>query len=516
MLQWLCFSFRPLRIEELAHIIHVGDAIEPPFSTDTVVFHPEDVLDVCPGLLSLTTIEVQWHGEESWSWTGFQPGTRLQIAQLAHFSVKEYLLQSPHCPTWLALKQELAHLSILKSSMAYFMSVSTKLRNDTWWTYRTGHELAISYSLAIYCGQYTKNHLLALADAQREHPDLLESFRRLLNPRSGFITERFVLLYFNRWFSIRPDAVISRERVPEAGMSLLIAARLGLSRIVEWLLSFDRTEGDDFTCDINFASYMEGGWPCGPALAEAAAQGYIDLVKLLLSDQYRARLDVDRGKNALHLAVDRGHEEIVRLLVDAGADVNHSHSLIMTNSVLHTALGQRNVNINIVHILLTHGADVNALSGWNAESPLQIVVWSGQKELTRMLVDAGANVNYVNLRSNDPVAKNLPLQHAVEQQNIDLVRILLGAKANIGAVGYRWKTPLWTAAKCGHEDIVKLFLDSGEDLTRENKTAALAAARNWNHHTIADILLAAGADPVETERQIKSKLSMGKAKGASR
>jgi hypothetical protein len=236
MLQWLCFSFRPLRIEELAHIFHIGDDIGPPFNPDTVVFHPEDVLDVCPGLLSLTTIGVQWIDEEG-VWKYFNPGTMLQIAQLAHFSVKEYLLQPPHRPTWLSLDQELAHLSILKSSMAYFMAVATELRNDMQSTYRTWHEFGTSHSLAIYCGQYTANHLLALPKSQREHPDLLQSFRRLLNPCSGFILPELALFYFNPLAA--KGSTFSSE--PAAGLSLLLAARLGLTKIVEWLLSFDET-----------------------------------------------------------------------------------------------------------------------------------------------------------------------------------------------------------------------------------------------------------------------------------
>jgi hypothetical protein len=55
MLQWLCFSFRPLWIEELAQIFCIGSSADPPFNPDAVVFHPEDILDICPGLFSLTS-----------------------------------------------------------------------------------------------------------------------------------------------------------------------------------------------------------------------------------------------------------------------------------------------------------------------------------------------------------------------------------------------------------------------------------------------------------------------------
>jgi ankyrin repeat protein len=485
MLQWLCFSFRPLRVEELADIFHVGDAIGPPFNDDAVVFRPEDVLDVCPGLLSLTTIEVNWNGHDE-VWQCFRPWTRLQIAQLAHFSVKEYLLQSPQCPTWLPLNQELAYLSILKSSMAYFISVAAKLRDDTQSRYMTWHELAISHSLAIYCGQYTQSHLLALSHGQREHPDLLESFRCLLNPHSRFTAQGFTPIYLVR--SPWPNSAIGAGRMPAVGMSLLIAAKLGLTKMVECLLSFGRdncTEDDDVKCDINFI-YMDGIWCCGPALAEASAEGHIDTVKLLLGNQYRAQLYVDRGcPNALCIAAGRGHENIVQLLIDAGADANPLWPT--AGGPLHAA--SRCGNVNIVHMLLAHGADLNAII--HGETLLQTATYWGQAEIVRVLIDAGADVNLVTRYKPEP-----PLQFAVKKGSTDLVRMLLDAKADIGAVSGNGNTALGIAAAHGHEEIVKLLLDlRANNITKQMKTAALAKAKEY-HHTITALLLAAGADAV--------------------
>jgi ankyrin repeat protein len=497
MLQWLCFSFRPLRIEELADIFHVGGVIGPPFNADAVVFHPEDVLDVCPGLLSLTTIEVHWRRDAVWP--GFKPRTSLQIAQIAHFSVKEYLLQSPHRPTWLPLNQELAHLSILKSSLAYFRSVATKLPDNTQ-CIKTWHELAMSHSLAIYCGRYTQNHLLSLSHGQREHPDLLESFRCLLNPHSGFTIQGCTPFDLKRRFAFEPhsESAICKDRAPAVGVSLLIAARLGLTKMVGWLLSFDGvkcTEDDDVKCDINFI-YMETCY--GRALAEASAEGHIDIVRLLLGDQYCARLDMNRG-DALCDAVAHGHEEIVQLLINAGADVSLQSPTML--GPLHIASGWGYVNI--IRILLAHGAEVNAIS--HGATPLQTATMWGQAKSVRMLIDAGADVNLVS-----GTEFGLPLlKLAVERGSVDLARILLGANAAIGPVRGDGTTALGIATACGHQDIVKLFLESGADFTRENKTAALAVARKYHHDTIADMLLAAGADPIEAEK-IQREHKLGK------
>ena len=47
--------------------------------------------------------------------------------------------------------------------------------------------------------------------------------------------------------------------------------------------------------------------------------------------------------------------------------------------------------------------------------------------------------------------------------------------------------------------IVKLLLESGANITKQMKTAALAKARLYHHDTIAAMLLAALADQVELE-----------------
>jgi ankyrin repeat domain-containing protein 50 len=54
ILQWLCFSKRPLCVEEIAVIYEVGDRIQPAFASDDDFFHVEDIIDICRGLLSLS------------------------------------------------------------------------------------------------------------------------------------------------------------------------------------------------------------------------------------------------------------------------------------------------------------------------------------------------------------------------------------------------------------------------------------------------------------------------------
>jgi uncharacterized protein len=141
------------------------------------------------------------------------------------------------------------------------------------------------------------------------------------------------------------------------------------------------------------------------------------------------------------------------LLIDAGVNVNIRP---LNSTVLHIA--SQSKNVNIVHMLLTHGADVNAIRPVDGATPLQAATWGNATEVVPMLIDAGAYINYF---SGTRFGSKPPLQLAVEQGNIDLVRMLFDAGADIDAVVGNGATALQTAVNCGHEDIVKLLLDLG-------------------------------------------------------
>jgi ankyrin repeat protein len=116
--------------------------------------------------------------------------------------------------------------------------------------------------------------------------------------------------------------------------------------------------------------------------------------------------------------------------------------------------------VHILRILLAHGADINAIG--YCQTPLQTATMWGQTKNVRMLIDAGADVNLV---SGPGFARIPPLQFALMQGRLDLVRMLLHAKADIRAVSGGWTTALEIAAARGHEEIVKLLLDLGGQIS---------------------------------------------------
>ena len=77
-------------------------------------------------------------------------------------------------------------------------------------------------------------------------------------------------------------------------------------------------------------------------------------------------------------ASNGGHSDIVRVLLEKGADIK--------GAIFHTGN-----NTEIANLLLDHGADVNERKG--DETPLMLAAEKGYTEFARLLLDRGADVN---------------------------------------------------------------------------------------------------------------------------
>jgi len=174
--------------------------------------------------------------------------------------------------------------------------------------------------------------------------------------------------------------------------------------------------GHDALADLLFDAGVE------PALHEAAAIG--DSGRLLAAlEQHPEQLDTSsaEGFTPLALAAHFGHLEVMRLLIDRGADVNRVATHRIGVTPLHAALFGRQVEAAL--LLVEHGADVTLArggsglkrAGWTA---LHYAAGMGFRTLVQPLLDRGADPS-----RRDEEGKT-PLDVAIDSHNHDIVEVL--------------------------------------------------------------------------------------------
>lgn len=100
----------------------------------------------------------------------------------------------------------------------------------------------------------------------------------------------------------------------------------------------------------------------------------------------------------LKLAIIKGNLDIVKLLIEKGANINVKYDLY--NTPLHIAM--INGNLEIVKLLIEKGADVNAKNETN-DTPLHIAMIKGNHDIVKLLIEKGADINIENTKLIKPL-----------------------------------------------------------------------------------------------------------------
>lgn len=194
----------------------------------------------------------------------------------------------------------------------------------------------------------------------------------------------------------------------------------------------------------------------GDNFAEGARSGSVGCASLLVEAVADIN-DASRNTSAtpLHLAVEHERLEMIRWLLESGAD--KEAALHTGDTPLH--LAARNMNAEVVRVLLEFGASPNAARHTD-ETPLHYAVRFSTPEVIRLLLESGAE-------HRPTEAGAFPLHLAItcgDHSAIEVVlRLLIESDADSNAARCDGETPLRLAVKCGDSDMVRFLIESGAD-----------------------------------------------------
>ena len=231
-------------------------------------------------------------------------------------------------------------------------------------------------------------------------------------------------------------------------------------------------------------------------ICDAARNGSVLGVQHFLENGVSVDETKDVYRNtALHRAVKRGHIDVVRLLVERGANIEAKESDKSTPLYLAAMLG----HTDIARYLLDCGANIES-QGYYKRTPLSVATFYKNIDVFRLLIERGANIE---ARDSDEetilhvACSSMPIN--VDESNeirFEIVCHLLERGANLSARNREGCTPLHEATMFfACSAIVRLLIEHGANLEEQNNAGqtAIVGAFECGRHDIVALLEHYGA-----------------------
>ncbi|KAF6782827.1 ankyrin repeat domain-containing protein 52 [Colletotrichum sojae] len=395
LLRWAAFSLRPLTVCEITEAVLINDDCDDLPIDDLPDAIDDDyieseILGFCGSL-----IEVRGTTTES------SPG--LKMIHLAHFSVKQYLL----CKIPSQQAGLLVNESLRRSNEATENVILAKLClryisfQQVWDDLHAEGKRRIGTSFRDYAAGSWYQHATV---KEAKDTALMEAMNALFD-RSSQTWDAWRRWYDNNCEELQPHTTeTSKPACP-----LYYATRLDLTTVVRHLTKHGKLDPNE---------------------------------------------NSESGRTALGAACDKGNLEAVRLVMEAGANID------MVDHRRRTPIyaASHNGHVDVIKILLEKGADVSVASqsGW---TPLNAASDGGHLEVIKVLLEKGADVSVAD---NDGWT---PLNAASSKGHLEVVKVLLEKGADISVASQSGWTPLNAASYGGHLEVVKVLLEKGADIS---------------------------------------------------
>ena len=254
---------------------------------------------------------------------------------------------------------------------------------------------------------------------------------------------------------------------------------------------------------------------CVIPLFEAAGKGHDEIVKLLLDNGADIHAGRDKAGRTANLQLAPSSEppmspqsrealKFRQYFMDIPCDEDEWEANYTGNALYAASEGG---HADTVKLLLEKGATIDTDMGRSGNA-FQAAAEGGHEDIVKLLLDTGYNVHargrcYVeeSYRFCDSNA----LCAAAEQDHIELVKMLLELGMDVNEPGGTYGSPLQGAAANGHEQIVDIFLSTkGIDVNAQQfyissageseETSPLYLASEGGHIRVVKSLLDRGVD----------------------
>ncbi|KAI7763037.1 hypothetical protein LZL87_011180 [Fusarium oxysporum] len=215
--------------------------------------------------------------------------------------------------------------------------------------------------------------------------------------------------------------------------------------------------------------------------------GHKALAKILLRNGSRIK-HIYKFVWPLSLAVAKGHEPLVKLLLNQGAYANATGGAL-NEPLLFVACS--NGYGSIVELLLDKGVDVELRSG--RDTALHLAARKGHALCVKPILERFA---VTDTKAKHDQRRQETLLLATRYGRKEVVKMLLDCGVDVETRAIPGRTPLARAAQHDHADIVKLLLDRGADPRARDKCGATAlniTMRSYGNKIIIKNLLDKGA-----------------------